>query len=382
MFLLADPIIMIVPLSDDSSDEWINYHKYLLYCHDIIDREKDKIVISQVCYEALYSSNRYPESMNMIDLQEKLSSSGVSDYDASTLLSNTRYLMQRAKKLEDYLEIDPSCYEMPDGIIIESEPIVLISRDTISIRPEKILFRLKGDDNLEPAFQLTAGLLAYSIEYVDRPRTSTDEMFILTVERLIEEIDEADFKIEVDVTISEKSDQVRNISLQTLLSPKKLLDIYDENTSIVDFITDANKMFNYVCSEDDKQRLMSYRFADDFCQSLIDNHVDKDEEILEKVFKKIKYLLTVADIKDKPPSPPIPSDKNKRLMDKGLAIIDGEWEAWRIHISGQNYRVHYWWHQRDKYFLFSMFTNGHTALHINPNQREKTEIINISSTTL
>lgn len=371
MLLLADPIILLAPGRGAEKQTWDQYHDYLLDCNDVIDTGLHDITLSEICEMALIGSDRYPEHAHQ--LQQWLNEADVDTFDATTLLSLLRAIAHRAPRLAERFNIEFE-HDVDDtsAIWIQNGSLILIQQDQIRVRPTYLVSRLMDQKELADAFHLTAGLLAYALEYCDKPLITKEDFAILTIEDTVD--GQVLDQIEVEAVITDKTDVAKTARLEAMLAPRSLLDVSEEPETIMGYWPNSDSMLRFISAiYGDKISLEKYHFAGTFVKSLSDMRLDKDPGELVHIITKIYQLLSPP-APNQPPSPPVPTKYNHHIKEKRGQIVDGDWGAWRYHLSGKKYKLHYWWRQNDRCFLLSKITGGHTDMNIDSNTSDKSNL--------
>jgi len=376
MLLLADPIILLAPASGSDASSWTNYYDYLVGCNDLIDSGVYDISLSELCRDALYTSDRYPEHLHQ--LQGWLSWAGIVEFDAKTLITLIHAIANRVPGLCDKLGIDFSYdSDSPTSIWIttKSDSLILIEQAGITVHPPIVLSRLETDSDLSLAFHLTGGLLVYATCYSESPLLNARDVAILTV--IEPSVDEKLAQIEISAVLYEDGNETKQVRLEAVLSPKSLRSAEIETISILNYWPDVNRMFVYVCSLNTLVQFSPYRFASTFVSSLEEMHLSGKADELVSILSRIRTLLTVRTAFDDPGvvfSPPVPNLANHHIKRRKDQIRDGDWGAWRYRISGKEFKLHYWWRDSDKYFILSKIIGHHTNMSIASNTVEKAQV--------
>ncbi len=378
MLLLADPIILLAPASQSDALAWTTFYDYLVDCNDLIDSGTHEITLSELCQDALYTSDRYPEHLQ--ELQGWLSRAGVVEFDAKTLITLVHTIANRVPGLSEKLGIKFTYeHNSKTSIWIEAESgaLILIEQEGITVRPPEVLSRLEAEGDLSLAFHLTGGLLAYATCYAAVPLHNANDLAILTIAE--PQLNGQLAQIEIDAILYEKGNKTTQIRLEAVLSPKSLRNAGAETSSISIYWPDINRMFDYVCSLNTSVQLAPFHFANTFVPSLEAMHLSDKSEELVSIFSRIRDLLTVRRASDDPGavfSPPVPTKKNHHIKLRGDQVQDGDWGAWRYHVAGKEFRLHYWWRSSDKRFILSKIVGHHNDMTIALNPSDKAQIKN------
>lgn len=373
MLLLADPIIVLFPAPGAGYDQWVAFQDYLLECNDLLDQDH-QIVLSQLCEGCLWNTDRFTLDLRVLSSWIKAENFAEQELDPRTLYGFIDKLINERPKLEEQLELK-IVDDLPKAILIDHDPVILIEREQVEIRPAEVLTRLEGNQELAAAFHLTGGLLVYAAAYAQPPLIDPENFRILT---LSEDGSMTFDTIEIEATLIERNEERREVRLSAVINPSSLIP----PKSILDHADDPQAMFEYVHRQHTPAELPPYAFAETFLPSLKDMHVlnkNKKEE-LEKVFKEIRDLLIAYTRRrnaGERPSPPQESstENNHHLVVGPGQIRDGDWGAWRVRICGKDYRLHYWWHSKQQIFLFSKLLTGHGDMRIDSNAADKEKAI-------
>lgn len=365
MLLLADPIILLSPDGDATADDWIKYHDYLVSCDEVRSVGKHEIIFSELCYDELLLSDRYPKRPR--DLQEKLKAAGVVDIDARMLIMKIKTLVDgRNEKLLERLEIEYDDKDEEYFEISKASKFVLICKSTINIDPESILNRLNLE--LMQALKLTLATMVYASKVIGL--IQENEYSILTVDPDPEKIVSG---IHISAEIStDSTDSTQLTSMDAVVTPRNLLQI-----DVIDLYPDIEKMFRHYCDREGHNfQEIKFTIAESFRSSMDDLHVTKAKE--EEILKIFGGLVRVLQDQLQPVATPpkFKSDNHPLLRKKNseeriLDPNDSNWQAWRAHLSGKVYRLHYWWHSQTRYFIFSAVKSQHNDFTIPRNEIEK-----------
>jgi hypothetical protein len=356
MLLLADPIILLMPEENEGLDEWSSYFDYLINCNDIIDDEIHQITLSQICEDALYYSERFPQFPQQ--LQQWLLDAGIVAFDANTLLSILRRIAHEAPRLEDIFDINIESIDEPVAVWI-NDGDVLIEQKNIEITPELLVSRLINEPDLLKAFHLTTGVLAFLEK--ETQGLGKDEFAILTT---FHSNDEVGFDhVQIIAVMTEKTDLSRRVEIKAQLSPSELIHVIEEAEIFTQLWPDIEAVFQHMCQSSHHTTLPKYQFSDNTI-----SYLQKNKGLTIFILKKILRLL--ESIRDG--SSLIDNNKNHRLINQDS---DGDWEPWRYWITRDGERLHYWWRRNNKgTLIFSHLLTDHDTYTIDSNMLEKSQL--------